>query len=191
MDSILHNLLSNAMKYTPEGGQVKVTLQGNSTYWTVDISDTGIGIPASDQKKMFKQLFRGQNAINQRITGTGIGMLQIYRLVKLHLGRITGDSVEDQGTTFHLRFPMKHRKYIQHAATLTERPTMEPVDMPTGSICVAEGPQTAPSLLIVEDNPELRHFLCRSLSETYRITEAQNGQEATLSLSLQGDGMYE
>jgi YesN/AraC family two-component response regulator len=50
--------------------------------------------------------------------------------------------------------------------------------MPEGNICYAEGPQTAPSLLIVEDNPDLRHFLHQSLAETYRITEAQNGQEA-------------
>ena len=185
MDSILHNLLSNAMKYTPEGGQVKVTLQGTPTYWTVTISDTGIGISASDQKKMFKQLFRGQNAINQRITGTGIGMLQTYRLVKQHLGKITVNSVENEGTTFHLRFPLDHRKYIHHAAIETERPTMKPIAVPTGSISYAEGLQTAPSLLIVEDNPELRHFLHQSLSDTYRITEAQNGQEAMEEIARQ------
>ena len=185
MDSILHNLLSNAMKYTPEGGEVKVILQGNHTYWSVDISDTGIGISASDQKKMFKQLFRGQNAINQRITGTGIGMLQTYRLVKRHLGKITVHSVENEGTTFHLRFPMDNRKYIHHESTLPDRQTLEPVDMSVGSITYTEGPQTAPSLLIVEDNPDLRHFLHRSLSDNYRITEVENGQQALDEISHQ------
>ena len=178
MDSILHNLLSNAMKYTPEGGQVKVTLQGNQTFWTIDISDTGIGISASDQKKMFKQLFRGQNAINQRITGTGIGMLQTYRLVKLHLGKITVNSIENEGTTFHLRFPLDHRKYIHHTNAATENPIRETMVIPEESTNYAQSPQTAPSLLIVEDNPDLRRFLHQSLSDTYRITEASNGQEA-------------
>ena len=185
MDSILHNLLSNALKYTPEGGQVKVTLQDTPTYWTIDISDTGIGISASDQKKMFKQLFRGQNAINQRITGTGIGMLQTYRLVKRHLGKITMESVENEGTTFHLRFPLDHRKYIHHEAVTTEKTTMVPVSIPAESIHYAESPQTAPLLLIVEDNPDLRRFLHQSLSDMYRITEAQNGQEAMEEIAQQ------
>ena len=185
MDSILHNLLSNAMKYTPEGGQVRVTLQNNITHWTVDISDTGIGISASDQKKMFKQLFRGQNAINQRITGTGIGMLQTYRLVKRHLGKITVKSVENQGTTFHLRFPADHRKYIHRTGVAIERPSMEPVVIPAGSTCYMKSPQTAASLLIVEDNPDLRHFLHQSLSDTYRITETSNGQEAMEEIAKQ------
>ena len=178
MDSILHNLLSNAMKYTPEGGQVKVTLQENNAYWTVDISDTGIGISTSDQKKMFKQLFRGQNAINQRITGSGIGMLQTYRLVKRHLGNITVTSEENKGTTFHLRFPTDHKKYIHHKDTVSNESVPYFIPEPTDNSSYKPSPQTAPSLLIVEDNPDLRNFLRQSLAESYRITEAQNGQEA-------------
>ena len=185
IEPILQNLLSNALKYTPEGGKVKVTLQGYFNQWTLDISDTGIGIPASDKKKMFKQLFRGQNAINQRITGAGIGMLQTYRLVKLHLGKITVDSVENEGTTFHLRFPLNHRKYIKHSDLAIEKPSMKAPVIPTGNACYPESPQTAPSLLIVEDNPELRHFLHQSLSATYRITEAQNGKEAMEKIAQQ------
>ena len=178
MDSILHNLLSNAMKYTPEGGQVKVILQGNNTHWSVEISDTGIGISASDQKKMFKQLFRGQNAINQRITGSGIGMLQTYRLVKRHLGTITVASEENKGTTFHLRFPTDHKKYIHHKETVSNESVPYFIPEPTDNSSYKPSPQTAPSLLIVEDNPDLRNFLHQSLAESYRITEAQNGQEA-------------
>ena len=178
MDSILHNLLSNAMKYTPEGGQVKVILQGNNTHWSVEISDTGIGISASDQKKMFKQLFRGQNAINQRITGSGIGMLQTYRLVKRHLGNITVISEENKGTTFHLRFPTDHKKYIHHKDTVSNESVPYFIPEPTDNSSYKPSPQTAPSLLIVEDNPDLRNFLRQSLAESYRITEAQNGQEA-------------
>ena len=178
MDSILHNLLSNAMKYTPEGGQVKVTLQENNAYWTVDISDTGIGISTSDQKKMFKQLFRGQNAINQRITGSGIGLLQTYRLVKRHLGNITVISEENKGTTFHLRFPTDHKKYIHHKDTVSNESVPYFIPEPTDNSSYKPSPQTAPSLLIVEDNPDLRNFLRQSLAESYRITEAQNGQEA-------------
>lgn len=185
IDSIFHNLLSNALKYTPEEGQISILLEHHRSEWTLTISDTGIGISSSDQKKMFKQLFRGQNAINQHITGTGIGMLYIYRLIKRHQGKITVESAENKGTTFHLRFPVDHRKYIHHTVPTIERLNMEAITTTSPNICHAEGPQTAPLLLIVEDNPDLRHFLHQSLSETYRIIEAQNGQEAMAEIARQ------
>ena len=178
MDSILHNLLSNAIKYTPEGGQVSLCLQQRHSVWTLEISDTGIGISTADQKKIFKHLFRGQNAVNQRITGSGIGMLQTYRLVKRHLGTITVTSAENKGSTFYLSFPTDHKKYIHNKNTISADVIPYPVPIPTDSTPYTESPQTALSLLIVEDNPDLRHFLRQSLVHNYRITEAQNGQEA-------------
>lgn len=75
MDSIIRNLMTNALKYTCQGGNVTVQTQKNKSHWFITITDTGIGIPANEQKKMFKSLFRGNNAINLQITGSGIGML--------------------------------------------------------------------------------------------------------------------
>lgn len=177
IDSILHNLVSNALKYTPENGKISLQLQQQSSDWLLTISDTGIGIPASDQKKMFKHLFRGENAINQHIVGAGIGMIQTYRLVKRHFGHIDMTSKENVGTTFRLRFPMDHKGYIR------QNQIMEPsrVSMMTDIGFKATEGQTsnqATRLLIVEDNPDLRHFLRLSLSGNYRIEEAENGKEA-------------
>ena len=182
IDSIIHNLVSNALKYTPEGGQVTIQLKGTSSEWMLQICDTGIGIPAADQKKMFKHLFRGKNAINQRITGTGIGMLQTYRLVKRHLGKISVTSKENVGTTFLLRFPTDSSQYIRQAETAVEDNSTRNkeiketsmVNMPIHEAC----PTDAPQILIVEDNPDLRQFLCQSLANKYRIKEAENGKEA-------------
>ena len=189
IDSIIHNLVSNALKYTPEGGKVHLQLSGTSHEWTLQVSDTGIGISASDQKKIFKHLFRGKNAINQRITGAGIGMLQTYRLVKRHLGKIKVTSKENEGTTFTLHFPKEHGKYTKYAQASTETPkrlrinasTFEPQPDEVPSI----SPVDAPQLLIVEDNPELRHFLRRSLEECYQIVEASNGKEALEQIAKQ------
>ena len=75
IDSILQNLLSNALKYTPKGGSVTIETEHNKNRWILTIKDTGIGIPKEDQKKLFKFLFRGKNATNQLITGSGVGML--------------------------------------------------------------------------------------------------------------------
>ena len=186
IDSIIHNLISNALKYTPEGGKVAIKLENNTSEWSLNISDTGIGISATDQKKMFKQLFRGENAINQRITGTGIGMLQTYRLVKQHLGKITVNSKENEGTTFHLSFPIQHKKYIRQTIP-TENPTpmlfstQETIEAPK----LDQGTSDGPHLLIVEDNPDLRNFLQQSLNETYRVTLAENGKEALALIGQQ------
>ena len=182
IDSIIHNLVSNALKYTPEGGEISVLLQYTSSEWILTISDTGIGIPTSDQKKMFKHLFRGQNAINQRITGTGIGMLQTYRLVKRHLGKISVTSKENEGTTFLLRFPLDHKKYIRSSKDTTFEMTNQPTNFPevqsNKSVSGISMLANAPSILIVEDNPDLRTFLRQSLSQNYLLIEAENGQEA-------------
>ena len=182
IDSIIHNLISNALKYTPEGGQVTLQLKGTSSEWMLQISDTGIGIPAADQKKMFKHLFRGKNAINQRITGTGIGMLQTYRLVKRHLGKISVTSKENIGTTFLLRFPTDSPQYIRQAEIPVEdngirNNAMKETSM-TNMPILETCPTNAPQILIVEDNPDLRQFLHQSLTDKYRIKEAENGKEA-------------
>jgi len=179
IDSILHNLLSNALKYTPEGGKIDVLLEHHRSEWALTISDTGIGIPANDQKKMFKHLFRGENAVNQRITGTGIGMLQTYRLIQRHQGKVSMTSKENEGTTFRLRFPMDSKKYIHETPSRFEKsplPFIENVKVIANNQ-QPDDPQ-AKRILIVEDNPDLRQFLRQSLSDTYRTEEAENGQIA-------------
>lgn len=84
MDSILKNIISNALKYTPDGGNVHVFTSETEDTWSIEVKDTGIGIPASEQKKLFKMHFRGSNAINSKVTGSGIGLLLVGKLVRLH-----------------------------------------------------------------------------------------------------------
>ena len=144
------------------------------------ISDTGIGIPAADQKKMFKQLFRGENAINQRITGAGIGMMLVYRLVKQHRGKITVNSKENEGTTFRISFPTDHKKYIRQSVAPMPFGIGTLAMENTGKPKLEAKPEASngPRILIVEDNPELRNFLLQSLLNSYRVTLAENGKEA-------------
>ena len=100
MDSIIRNLMTNALKYTCQGGNVTVQTQKNKKSLVsslLQIQESGI--PANEQKKMFKSLFRGNNAINLQITGSGIGMLLTYKLIKSHAGKISMSSIENVGTT--------------------------------------------------------------------------------------------
>ena len=186
IDSILHNLVSNALKYTPEGGSINIGLHHHANEWFLKVSDTGIGIPSADQKKMFKHLFRGENAVNQRITGTGIGMLQTARLVNRHMGKIQVSSKENKGTTFQLRFPIDHKKFLHQANQPAESPHSIVSDvLPKDTATRQPTVDNAPRLLVVEDNPDLRSFLRQSLSESYRIEEAENGQEALQLIARQ------
>ena len=190
MDSILRNLLTNALKYTPKGGMVKVLTEHNKSTWSLTISDTGIGIPKQDQRKLFRFLFRGENATNQMITGAGVGMLLTHRLIQNHLGKITFISNENMGTSFHLTFPIKSKQYLQaekvHApeglASITNQQEHGSVLWEESDIPVKH-PDNAPSILIVEDNTPLRIFLKQTLSDMYATEGAENGAEALKKIS--------
>ncbi|WP_289772374.1 ligand-binding sensor domain-containing protein, partial [Bacteroides acidifaciens] len=88
MGSILKNILSNALKYTPEDGSVCIYACEEGNTWSIEVKDTGIGIPSGEQKKLFRNCFRGSNVVNLKVTGSGIGLMLVYKLVKLHKGKI-------------------------------------------------------------------------------------------------------
>ena len=94
MGSILKNILSNALKYTPEEGSVCISACEEGNTWSIEVKDTGIGIPSCEQKKLFRNCFRGSNVVNLKVTGSGIGLMLVYKLVKLHKGKIQIQSNE-------------------------------------------------------------------------------------------------
>lgn len=193
INAILRNLLSNALNYTPEGGCVDLEMSYNKNRWFLTISDTGIGIPKKEQKKLFKFLFRASNATEQSISGSGIGMLLTYRLIKKHGGKISFKSTENVGTSFQLNFPIHSKKYHYRTEELnneTATSVMYQENITAGKQ-QTEQQQTkellkdAPIILLVEDNNNLRAFLNKCLAEHYRIMEATNGQEALHKIKQQ------
>lgn len=187
MDSILRNLLSNALKYTPQGGKVSMKADANKNTWMLTISDTGIGMNKEEQKKLFKYLFRGHNATNQTNTGCGIGMLLTYRLIENHEGKITFNSTENIGTSFQLSFPIRSKNYqYKKAHPDTEKQTLPVVPPSTAGSGVISQFEVSPTqtdehrplILVVEDNAPLRSFIQQSLSDTYQTEGVENGKEA-------------
>lgn len=185
MDSILRNLLSNALKYTPQGGRVSLKAESNKNTWTLFLSDTGIGMNKEDQKKLFKYLFRGYNTANQTTTGCGIGMLLTYRLIENHEGKISFTSTENVGTTFQLTFPIRSKNYQYKKEEKEGTDKVLPVEQETtGNITTdiqftdSQTDEQAPLILVVEDNAPLRSFIIHSLSDTYQVEGVGNGQEA-------------
>lgn len=191
MDSILRNLLSNALKYTPQGGSVSMKAEANKNTWMLTISDTGIGMNREEQKKLFKYLFRGHNATNQTNTGCGIGMLLTYRLIENHEGKITFSSTENVGTSFQLSFPIKSRNYQYKKTGKEEEPTSSIPTKTTSSIISSfevsptQSDEQKPLILVAEDNAPLRSFIEQSLSDTYRTKGVENGKEAIDSVKVQ------
>jgi signal transduction histidine kinase len=102
---VVTNLLSNALKYTPEGGRVEVALARTDAYATIAVRDTGIGIPAGELAKIFTEFFRGSNAKKRKTAGTGLGLAILKRLVDAHGGTVEVASVEGEGSTFTVRLP--------------------------------------------------------------------------------------
>jgi two-component system sensor histidine kinase VicK len=102
---VLVNLVSNASKYSPDGGKVTITAVPQDGMVQVAIKDDGIGIPKSDHSQLFKKFFRAGNALKSAVQGTGLGLYFVKSIVELSGGKIWFDSEENKGTTFFVTLP--------------------------------------------------------------------------------------
>jgi two-component system phosphate regulon sensor histidine kinase PhoR len=111
----VYNLVENALKYTPEGGEVTVRLLTAPTTLTFAIQDTGIGIPASDLPRLFEKFYRGTNreALTQR--GTGLGLAIVKSIAERHGGKVWVESELGKGSLFHLQVPITQPKESHRA----------------------------------------------------------------------------
>jgi PAS domain S-box-containing protein len=104
---LLVNLISNAVKFTPDGGQVEVKLALAGEDVVLAVTDTGMGIPATDQERIFERFFRTETAAEQAIPGIGLGLTITKAIVAAHKGTITVDSEEGRGSTFTIYLPLE------------------------------------------------------------------------------------
>jgi signal transduction histidine kinase len=106
-ERVFINLLSNAIKFTPQNGTITITVSPSleDGYAVFSVSDTGIGIPASETQKLFNEFFRVDNEINQNVKGTGLGLVLAKNIIQAHRGRIWVQSQVGQGTTFYFTLP--------------------------------------------------------------------------------------
>lgn len=187
MDSILKNILSNAMKYTPENGRIHVSVSECEDSWRIEVKDTGIGIPRNEQKGLFHAYFRGSNVINLKVSGSGIGLALVHRLVQLHGGKISIESTAEQGTLVRITFPKGNKHF--HKATIVSQAPEHPVIVPevaspySPSVAPKQNPVSSRRILVVEDNDDLRIYLTNTLGEDYQVQSCLNGKEALEILS--------
>ncbi len=171
MDHIIDNLLSNALKYT-EKGTIGITVKKASKKWSIEVRDTGIGIPQDEQNNIFHEYYRAKNVVNSQETGVGIGLMITRRLVQQHHGTISFDSVEGVGTTFVVTFPQKIKSAEVIVVETVENgmKTTSRVDTPQKVDCADKD-----VLLLIEDDKDMREYLTDSLSSEYKVVMAMDG----------------
>ena len=101
----LDNLISNAVKFTPEGGTVNLSIESRDTDCELHVTDTGYGIPASEQPRLFERFFRSATATANNVPGTGLGLTITKTIIEGHGGSIGFESTEGKGTTFTIALP--------------------------------------------------------------------------------------
>ena len=107
LSQVVYNLIDNAIKYTPEGGTVSVSLSADNRRAMLTVRDTGIGIPAADVGHIFDRFYRVDKARSRATGGTGLGLSIVRQMVQLHGGEITVDSATDKGSVFTVTLPVR------------------------------------------------------------------------------------
>ncbi|MBP7767465.1 MAG: response regulator [Prevotella sp.] len=180
-DKIFDNILSNAVKYTPEGGRVTVDAWTDERHVHIRVTDTGIGIPRKARKHIFRNFYRADNAVNSQETGSGLGLMLTRRLIERHRGRLTFESTEGEGTSFVITLRRKRPQGVAAAAAETAfRPTSDP-SLPIPPDHTDIGADTADdkdTLLFVDDNDELRYYIRSSFSDRYNVVDVAGADEA-------------
>ncbi|HZE85110.1 MAG TPA: ATP-binding protein, partial [Puia sp.] len=182
--TILFNLLSNALKFTPAGGRIVVTgMEDEEKRIRISVRDTGIGIPADKLPFIFDRFFQADDSRSRSYEGTGIGLALVKELTDLMQGTVTAESRPDAGTSVTLIFPAE-RAGDSHAPSWQRESEKGIIHLPYGRTVRANGekkerPETnLPLLLLVEDNEELLAFLCESFERNFRVVTASNGLSA-------------
>ena len=188
LDLIVNNLLSNAFKYTEEGESISVKLYKENKCIVLQVIDTGIGIPEDKQRKIFERFYQMENGHE----GSGIGLSLVQRLVELHHGQITLISEVEKGSTFSVYIPQDKSAYTAEELLenskepkgqrvySTNAHDVDVYDMEIAEVSSGEKEESNKhgTILIVEDNKELRQYLSNGLSVQFNLIEAENGQKA-------------
>lgn len=176
LSAILANLLSNALKFTPSGGSVHMQVQVNDEALILTVSDTGSGIPEQQLDNVFERFYQVDDGGERFHSGSGIGLALVKELVILHGGEISVKNAPTGGCIFTVSLAnRKESREETEAATEFKTYLPEQIDS-EGSI-----PESAvlneelPLILVVEDQEQLRKFICECLGESYRYIEAPDG----------------
>lgn len=177
LEIAINNLVSNAIKFTPTGGDVNIIVCNKESQLCIQVADSGIGIDKSHLDRIFQRFYQVSDTL-QHNGGSGIGLAFCKNIIELHKGTIEVESDLGKGTTFTIQLPRGTISQLPGAAAAQEADLNEWSDEP---IMQAGGQKTqAPSptsILVIDDNADIRTYLVGMLSGEYQVFEAEDGSQ--------------
>ena len=170
MNRIFYNLISNAIKYSNEGGEIEIQAYQENDSICIDFKDTGIGIPEKQQQLIFNRFTRGTNVSNKGIPGTGIGLMLSKKIVELHGGKLLLKSKENMGSTFTILLKKGTDHFIKNQLA-------DFIESSGDKDLLSRYVEKEKLVLLVEDNEDLRDAIKNELSNDFKIITASNGKE--------------
>lgn len=195
-DKIILNILSNAFKFTPENGEINIRLRTGEEmnaslplqhYFEITVEDSGIGIDPKEIERIFERFYQIRNSQNNSNVGTGIGLHLSRSLVELHHGSISAENNAGKpGSRFIIRLPLGKEhltaEEIENNSAENNIPAHAGIDIPTLSATGEEDEKvrskTKCHVLVVEDDEEIRNYICRELAADFHMHGCANGKEA-------------
>lgn len=184
MHKVITNLLSNAIKFTPNGGTVSLYIsslssqEGEKETLYICVKDTGPGIPEEDLNRIFNRFYQSQNQVKYPVygqAGTGIGLYLCKRIVQMHGGEIKAHNNPHYGCSFRLLLPLQREEGKDDKLIIIDANDASKItDLSSDSPKEKE----ALTILVVEDNGDMRGYIRSILREQYNVLEAANGEEA-------------
>ena len=187
MEKIISNLISNAVKYTPNGNEIEVKVSSQNNLAEIKVINTGVSISKADLSHLFERYYKVHRAESELFEGTGIGLALVKELVEMHRGTISASSDYDV-TEFTLRIPKgkEHLKEDEIVKNINEEEVTRKYETIGDFEVIKEIPAVVENLsiknekdiiLIVEDHGDLRKYIRENLSDNYQVIEAPNGKE--------------
>ena len=179
IERICYNLLSNALKYTSEGGKITLTAKEENGRVMISVADNGCGISSDELPYIFDRFYQAKNAGR----GTGIGLAIVKAFTELHHGEVSATSIEGKGSTFTIHIPVRQKGEVTNQPTEKIEQLVEPSsaeEVPNQARHIDELIQPyqtdKPEVLIIDDNIDIRTYLRSVLSEKYNVSEAADGK---------------
>jgi signal transduction histidine kinase len=191
LERVVLNLLSNAFKFTPAGGRVRCALEGQAERARLVVEDTGPGVPVEMREAIFERFRQVEAGPSRSFGGTGLGLTIARDFVRLHEGTLRVEETPGGGARFVVELPLRAPEgtFVQSAppvgtealaATAAVAVQELRTQLPRTTAPVALAPSNAPSVLVVEDTPDLRQFVAQTLGQEFRVEVAQDGEEGLL-----------
>ncbi len=197
-ETIVSNLISNALKFSPSGARIEVEVIPHLHQVDLRFTNTGVGIPEDKLPFIFNRFYQVDQTSSRAYEGTGIGLALVKELVELHNGEISVHSIEEKETTFTIRIPVGRAHYKPEQVIVTDaeekdtpeyserlnyeleeqRITSEEIDIRLyGTSGTVKDSTDAKIILVVEDNSDLRNYITEQLEERYLVYEAEDGEQ--------------